>query len=100
VEDHLRHYKADLSILDPMVKDGLGQVRHREEDHAARLLQGELARDRLMLNREFNSGSFRGAAKRRARKSRKQEFPMRWIPGSRPMRVKDARERAYGRAPE
>ena len=38
------YYKADLSILDPMVKDAVGQVRGREEDHAARLLEGELTR--------------------------------------------------------
>ena len=37
------YYKADLSILDPMVKDAVGQVRRGEEDHAARLLQGELS---------------------------------------------------------
>ena len=37
------YYKADLSILDPMVKDASAESRRREEDHAARLLEGELA---------------------------------------------------------
>ena len=44
------YYTADLSILDPMVKDAVGQVRRREEDHAARLLQGELSATRRTLD--------------------------------------------------
>ena len=30
-------YTADDAVIEPMVKDTRGQVRHREEDHAARL---------------------------------------------------------------
>ena len=44
------YYTADQSILDPMVKDAGGQVRHGEEDHAARLLQGELSAERRDAN--------------------------------------------------
>ena len=36
-------YTANQEITEPLVKEVVGQVRRREEDQAARLLQGELS---------------------------------------------------------
>ena len=57
------YYKADQTILDPMVKER-GQVRRGEEDHAARLLQGELSQ----VAAEAASAPSQRAARRRPRK--------------------------------